>query len=351
MKNLKRNLTVGLVVGALFFGWYLYAFFMQNWYFNIFSVKDWAYLAYEFKNGWVISTRSDWIFVFVVVISVPVFLYLWSLALKVQWRQQFSVWYKKALFQLRGGEKGVKRGKIKLKAVVPHTRLRPRPITMGMHTASGGRQAPAHEPAAAPAHPPQTPAPPAAPPQNAFDADLANTPLDEIQLPTRVKVEEDIAALFHRANYTFQTNLALKDKTFDFVAVAKGSVLLCVMDNQPGDWLADEESFNNEDPLWFSENSHRTSPVFDLIKSAQELTKAMEDMRSKYVVTPVLIVNKGNIINGADMLDVWQKLGVVVCRTDVGGPDELPVLAAGIPMGEKLVQTGDLTVIQSYFKG
>ncbi|MDD3669239.1 MAG: hypothetical protein PHX68_03070, partial [Alphaproteobacteria bacterium] len=267
MKNLKRNLMVGVVVGALFFGWYLYAFFMQNWYFNIFSVQDWAYLVYEFKNGWVISARSDWIFVSVAALSVPLFLYLWSLALKVQWRQQASVLYKKALFQLRGGEKSVQRGKIKLKAVVPHTKRRPRPI-MAIGRPAEDKAPPVAPAAAAVAAPlqPQKQAAPAA----ALDADLANVPLNEIQLPTRAQVAEDIEALFRAANYTFQTGLALNGRTFDYVAVAQGKILLCAFDNQPGDWLADEESFNNEDPLWFSESSHRVSPVFDLLKSARD---------------------------------------------------------------------------------
>ncbi|MDD3669590.1 MAG: hypothetical protein PHX68_04895, partial [Alphaproteobacteria bacterium] len=83
----------------------------------------------------------------------------------------------------------------------------------------------------------------------------------------------------------------------------------------------------------------------------RDLTAALADMHAKYAVAPMLVVNRGNIINGADMLDAWRKLGVVVCRTDIGGPDELPTLAAGIPPAEKLVQTGDLAVIQSYFKG
>ena len=39
---------------------------------------------------------------------------------------------------------------------------------------------------------------------------------------------------------------------------------------------------------------------------------------------PVLIERAGTIINAEDMMKTWNDLGVVVCRTDMGGPVELP---------------------------
>ena len=41
-------------------------------------------------------------------------------------------------------------------------------------------------------------------------------------------------------------------------------------------------------------------------------------------VRPVLIEQKGTIINAEDMMKTWNDLGVVVCRTGMGGPIELP---------------------------
>ena len=90
--------------------------------------------------------------------------------------------------------------------------------------------------------------------------------------------------------------------------------------------MADEEAFNDEDPLWFSETDHRVSPVFELIQQTkavgQKLTSAGFDLK----VQPMLIERKGNLINAEDMLRTWNDLGVIVCRTDIGGPVELKTL-------------------------
>ena len=53
----------------------------------------------------------------------------------------------------------------------------------------------------------------------------------------------------------------IKNTTIDYIGVSKNQLFLCLIDKEAGDWLADEEKFNDEEPLWFSESSHRISPV------------------------------------------------------------------------------------------
>ena len=102
---------------------------------------------------------------------------------------------------------------------------------------------------------------------------------------------------------------------------------LCLNDKETGDWLADEERFNDEEPLWFSENSHRISPVHRIKMAKEFLNTKLDDLGLKFDIKLFVIEQIGNIINAEDMLDTWKDLDVKVCRIDRGMPKELPLFA------------------------
>ena len=63
--------------------------------------------------------------------------------------------------------------------------------------------------------------------------------------------------------------LSLSNPLTDVVYMTESELLLVKGDFLPPDkrvesWLADEESYNNEPPLYFSESSHRESPLYAL---------------------------------------------------------------------------------------
>lgn len=167
------------------------------------------------------------------------------------------------------------------------------------------------------------------------DESMEDMLLSDIKLPERVKVEENIPALFDQAGYTVLQNVLIGDKLVEYVAVSETRVIVAVEDTQDGDWLADEERFNGEDPLWFSESSHRISPIFQLLETVKGLMSRLMDNGFSGTVLPMFIERAGVIINAEDMQTTWKDLSVVVCRTDVGGPDELKTVAQSLIPGEK----------------
>ena len=102
---------------------------------------------------------------------------------------------------------------------------------------------------------------------------------------------------------------------------------MCLNDKEPGDWLADEERFNDEEPLWFSESSHRISPVRKVDLARLTLEETLKDADLSFDVVPFVIEQIGNIINAEDMLDIWKDIGVKVTRIDRGTPKEIPLFA------------------------
>ena len=130
-------------------------------------------------------------------------------------------------------------------------------------------------------------------------------------------------------------NVLFTGKPIDYLAISENRIIVAVVDPQTGDWLADEERFNGEDPLWFSESSHRVSPVFQLLELTKKLMNQLSAEGFSGSVMPMFIERTGMIINAEDMLTIWKDLSVIVCRTDIGGPDELKTVAQSIVAGEQ----------------
>lgn len=87
-------------------------------------------------------------------------------------------------------------------------------------------------------------------------------------------------------------------------------IIICCLDkgNFGRDELADEESFNNEPPLYFSESNRRTSPVYILWKLIH--FSRLFWKKEKYVFG--LLLSDCNFINQEDMSTIWDDMGITV---------------------------------------
>ena len=102
--------------------------------------------------------------------------------------------------------------------------------------------------------------------------------------------------------------------SFDFVQIGSKFYTIVYADFD-GDWLADEEAFAGEPPLWFSEKTHRVSPVFQATKCctffAQELSRIKID-------SIVALPEKCIVINDEEMQRCWRETcGTAVVRTKI----------------------------------
>lgn len=80
-----------------------------------------------------------------------------------------------------------------------------------------------------------------------------------------------------------------------------------------GDYLADEEHFNNEPPLYFSEDGHYCSPVFRLQQLRDEVEMVLKRQRLLYNAIWLVYVTNNRLINKDAMKDdVWLPERVLV---------------------------------------
>lgn len=161
---------------------------------------------------------------------------------------------------------------------------------------------------------------------------------------------ESISDLLEENGYDVLRNIPIGKNTADYLAVSADKILVCVVDKEQGDWLADEERFNDEEPLWFSENSHRISPVRKVDMMSLKIEKALENANLEFEIIPYVIITSGNIINAEDMIDVWESLDVKVVRFASGNPTDLMPLSKALKPTEESIDQEDFAKLKKVLK-
>lgn len=111
----------------------------------------------------------------------------------------------------------------------------------------------------------------------------------------------------------------------DVVYFSGNEILLVLCDFLPGSeqkrWLADEEIPEDTPPLYFSESSHRQSPVFKLRRARAFFARFFPE--SAYRIRLLLLCNY-EIINYEDILPEWTRLDVQVVEQTTDDPPFFP---------------------------
>ena len=151
-------------------------------------------------------------------------------------------------------------------------------------------------------------------------------------------------------NYEVIPNVAVKNTVIDFVGVSESDIYLCLVDKESGDWLADEEMFNGEEPLWFSESSHRVSPVCKLNNVKKQIEDALDDGGFDQKVSSCVVIQMANIINADDMFDIWNEMGIEVTRINRGAPKEIKLFSKFLTEADGKVSKKELENLRKVFK-
>ena len=102
--------------------------------------------------------------------------------------------------------------------------------------------------------------------------------------------------------------------------------------------------------MWFSESSHRISPVRKADLARLTLAEKLKDADFSFEVVPFVIEQIGNIINAEDMLDIWRDLDVNVTRIDRGTPKEIPLFAKTLDDADEKVDKAVLEKLRKLLR-
>ncbi len=180
-----------------------------------------------------------------------------------------------------------------------------------------------------------------------------NKPSDSERKKTQVGTRQPSGScldIIKQKGYEVISRATIKNTMIDYIGISGDRICLCLLDREPGDWLADEERFNDEEPLWFSESSHRISPVrkIDIVKQA--LLDKLDLAEMSFMVDAFVIIQIGNIINAEDMFDIWESLNINVTRIDRGTPKEIPLFARTLPDAQKSISSSKLDKVMKLIR-
>ncbi len=395
MKKWQRTLLIGFIWGIIWLWWIVRCFLLTNWYFDIFKIASgegdgivgWMFLIDEFRKGWVINNTGTVIFFITLICAFPIYFFGWRYFLKIEWLKLLRRNVNRLIYFFTGAETvrksngtgftltkkssktirpralessierpASKESELKVPVEAPNVPNDPKP-TSAMYGSGNTSGSSSYKPASeSPFNkglnlPSMQQGFSIAPSQNSMASfggnnwdndfadglgggDMDDILLSDIKLPERVNLDEDVQKLFENAGYTVIRGETIEGIPVEYLAISANRVVVAVEDAQEGDWLADEERFNGEDPLWFSESSHRVSPVFQLLEMVKNFMGRLSESGFSGSVVPMFIERLGMIINAEDMEQTWKDLSIVVCRTGMGGPDELKSVEQSIIQGE-----------------
>ena len=322
---MKIIFAISRVIFLLFIWTIGYLFWFQRlmiamWGFNPMSKQHWLYIWNEWQNGWTIQSIHEWLFIIALFAMIPAFLTGGALFCTVSWLKWFKIIL---LFPLRlirnklkERQKQKNGAKPKITKKKSYKQTRPPAIRAG----SGKIKHPETTETV------QKPAPsPNAPTSSKEEPAIQRTSPSTVSAASSVS-GGSIMDILRSAGYRLISDAKIAGKKIDFVAVAANHILLCLIDSESGDWLADEERFNDEEPLWFSESNHRISPVRVVLNARDALGPMLTGPARGMEIKTIVVIRQGTIINAEDMFEVWDGLNITVCRFEEGGPNEIVTL-------------------------
>lgn len=158
----------------------------------------------------------------------------------------------------------------------------------------------------------------------------------------RQRPSNPVADVLSQKGYDVINGITVHNHVIDFIGVAENKISVCLIDKEPGDWLADEERFNNEEPLWFSESSHRISPVRKIDLAKRIIADKLAENDFELDLKAYVVIQTGNIINAEDMFEIWQDMGIEVTRINRGSPKEIKLFSKTLEDAENKMEPSRL---------
>ncbi len=406
---LLRIIIVGLL-WSVFFIEGIRVIMLTNWHFDIFRPTHWQHAWNLWLSGWVIDEAKEWAFILIILTSVPVWITVWAALSSIHWGNIISLisllplkifkkMFEKQVTKIANtaSVKVVKKKKsykeIRPKSVrpmadegtpsslvfdeerkaalsgvsvkpkprisAPAPKTEPKEFTHSLFEMGDSETldfdlfeetpAPKAEPAAEETKPTKQPShpktsTPAAPTKKGKQTETNGGKGKNSSVNSSFEI-------LKQKGYEIITGATIKNTFIDFIGVSQSQICLCLNDKEPGDWLADEERFNDEEPLWFSESSHRISPVRKANLAREILSEKLQEADISFTITPFVIEQIGNIINAEDMFDIWKDLGVKVTRIDRGTPKEIPLFAKTLEEADGAVEKAVFEKIKKLLRG
>jgi hypothetical protein len=339
--NIFRSIIIGLI-WTYFYCAVMYNIFMLNWEFNPLAKSHWAYIFERWQGGWVINETTEIVFAALLLAFVPLWVAGWCLFAYVDYSsiakffgEKFKAMLPKkkqvtaleAIKKAGKTKKGKKGKKIKKKkpAKAPAASSKPvAPIPQEVVEEDSGsfEEADASDSYEYYEEPSVAPEVPEAP------EEVSENVPENVEY-SKEKTLQEMKDYAQENGYVTYSDMEMGKNKADLVMIAPDAIFLVTLSPEGEEWVADEESFTDEPPVWFSEEDFEVSPVHKMLEAQtllEEMVAILLPEEYPMEVVPMVVVPNGVILNGETMMPTWVDLGCAVVRYKNGKPEELPAL-------------------------
>ncbi|MBQ8607526.1 MAG: AAA family ATPase [Bacteroidaceae bacterium] len=106
------------------------------------------------------------------------------------------------------------------------------------------------------------------------------------------------------------------DHITHIIALDEELLLLKIDSESDGDWLADEECYGDEVPLYFSEKTHKDSPLYSITEAIRFVSfinmTRKNNQQSHFQKIHALYLTGCHLINAEDMTEIWKDMNTSV---------------------------------------
>ncbi len=106
------------------------------------------------------------------------------------------------------------------------------------------------------------------------------------------------------------------DHITHIIAFDEELLLLKIDSESEGDWLADEECYGDEVPLYFSERTHKDSPLYSIAEAIRFVSfinmTRKNNQQSHFQKIHALYLTGCHLINAEDMTEIWKDMNTSV---------------------------------------
>ena len=348
IKRIQKITFIFVVWTLFYFMWFRWVM-LYNWEFNIFAVDHWRIAFHKWwYEGWIIQ-GSWWIYVILLFLMFPLWILGLCLLTSIKYKETYERLFEPLIYQSKSKKNQKSTTKVRVKRKKSYMEVRPRALAGAPQKVANVKKSDNDEDFSADSQ---------SQVNDLFMADNASKSMQNtaysrrevtddfegespfetpnvmhefLDKEQREELKEDMPSIMEDAGAVVIEKPSIGDKAIDYLALASDKAFLVLTDSEEGDWLADEERFNDEDPLWFSETSHRISPITVLKNFETVLKEKLSDAGLDMQTQIILVKTNGNIINAEDMSSTWEQINASVARSSFGLPEELPSFTETFP--------------------
>lgn len=140
------------------------------------------------------------------------------------------------------------------------------------------------------------------------------------------EVVAELINLTEESGYKVYPDVMIEEIKVDYIAISHKQIMVCIVENEEADFIANEKSMNGEPPFWFSPKAKKVSPAHQLKNAIDKISELIDEvLPENHGVSIVnrLVITKAEVINYDELGPLFMENNIFITRYYQGAPEEI----------------------------